>query len=82
MWSLEVGSLLAGSKYRGEFEEKFKAVITALETKKNCVLFIDEAHTIKGAGSSSQSTLDMANMLKPAITKGLLKVIANTTWEE
>jgi len=82
VWSLEVGSLLAGSKYRGEFEEKFKAVITALETKKNCVLFIDEAHTIKGAGSSSQSSLDMANMLKPAITKGVLKVIANTTWEE
>jgi ATP-dependent Clp protease ATP-binding subunit ClpA len=82
VWSLEVGSLLAGSKYRGEFEEKFKAVITALETKKNCVLFIDEAHTIKGAGSSSQSNLDMANMLKPAITRGVLKVIANTTWEE
>jgi ATP-dependent Clp protease ATP-binding subunit ClpA len=82
VWSLEVGSLLAGSKYRGEFEEKFKAVITALETKKNCILFIDEAHTIKGAGSSSQSTLDMANMIKPAITKGALKVIANTTWEE
>jgi ATP-dependent Clp protease ATP-binding subunit ClpA len=49
----EVGSLLAGAKYRGEFEEKFKAVITALETKKNCILFIDEAHTIKGAGSSA-----------------------------
>ena len=82
LWSLEVGSLLAGSKYRGEFEEKFKAVIAALESKKNCVLFIDEAHTIKGAGASSQSSLDMANMLKPAITKGNLKVIANTTWEE
>jgi ATP-dependent Clp protease ATP-binding subunit ClpA len=82
LWSLEVGSLLAGSKYRGEFEEKFKAVISALETKKNCVLFIDEAHTMKGAGASSQSTLDMANMLKPAITKGSLKVIASTTWEE
>jgi ATP-dependent Clp protease ATP-binding subunit ClpA len=82
VWSLEVGSLLAGSKYRGEFEEKFKSVITALETKKNCVLFIDEAHTIKGAGSSSQSTLDMANMLKPAITRGAIKVVANTTWEE
>jgi len=82
LWSLEVGSLLAGSKYRGEFEEKFKSVITALETKKNCILFIDEAHTIKGAGSSSQSTLDMANMLKPAITKGNLKVVASTTWEE
>jgi ATP-dependent Clp protease ATP-binding subunit ClpA len=82
LWSLEVGSLLAGSKYRGEFEEKFKAVITALETKRNCILFVDEAHTMKGAGASSQSSLDMANMLKPAITKGSLKVIASTTWEE
>jgi ATP-dependent Clp protease ATP-binding subunit ClpA len=82
VWSLEIGSLLAGSKYRGEFEEKFKQVITALETKKNCILFIDEAHTMKGAGASSQSTLDMANMLKPAITKGSLKVVASTTWEE
>ena len=82
VWGLEVGSLLAGSKYRGEFEEKFKAVITALETKKNCILFVDEAHTMKGAGASSQSSLDMANMLKPSITKGNLKVIASTTWEE
>ena len=82
LWSLEVGSLLAGSKYRGEFEEKFKQVISALSAKKNCILFIDEAHTMKGAGASSQSSLDMANMIKPAITKGVLKVIANTTWEE
>jgi ATP-dependent Clp protease ATP-binding subunit ClpA len=82
VWGLEVGSLLAGSKYRGEFEEKFKAVIAALETKKNCILFVDEAHTMKGAGASSQSSLDMANMLKPSITKGSLKVIASTTWEE
>jgi ATP-dependent Clp protease ATP-binding subunit ClpA len=82
VWSLEIGSLLAGSKYRGEFEEKFKSVITALETKKKCILFVDEAHTMKGAGASSQSTLDMANMLKPAITKGSLKVVASTTWEE
>ena len=82
VWSLEIGSLLAGSKYRGEFEEKFKAVISALETKKNCILFVDEAHTMKGAGSGSQSSLDFANMLKPAITKGNLKVIASTTWEE
>ena len=82
LWSLEVGSLLAGSKYRGEFEEKFKAVITALETKKNCILFVDEAHTMKGAGASTQSSLDMANMLKPSITKGTLKVVASTTWEE
>lgn len=82
LWSLEIGSLLAGSKYRGEFEEKFKQVIAALETKKNCVLFIDEAHTMKGAGTSGSSTLDFANMLKPAITKGVLKVVASTTWEE
>ena len=82
VWSLEVGSLLAGSKYRGEFEEKFKQVISALEAKKNCILFVDEAHTMKGAGASSQSSLDMANMLKPSITKGNLKVIASTTWEE
>ena len=82
VWSLEIGSLLAGSKYRGEFEEKFKQVIQALEAKKKCILFVDEAHTMKGAGSSSQSSLDMANMLKPAITKGNLKVVASTTWEE
>ena len=82
VWSLEIGSLLAGSKYRGEFEEKLKAVIMALEQKKNVVLFIDEAHTMRGAGSSGSSSLDFANMIKPAITKGLLKVIASTTWEE
>jgi len=82
VWSLEIGSLLAGSKYRGDFEEKLKAVIAALEAKKNCILFVDEAHTMKGAGASSNSSLDFANMLKPAITKGSLKVVASTTWEE
>jgi ATP-dependent Clp protease ATP-binding subunit ClpA len=82
VWSLEIGSLLAGSKYRGEFEEKLKEVIKALESKKNCVLFIDEAHTMKGAGASGNSSLDFANMIKPAITKGSFKVVANTTWEE
>lgn len=82
VWSLEIGSLLAGSKYRGEFEEKFKQVIAALESKKNCILFVDEAHTMKGAGAGSGSNLDFANMLKPAITKGNLKVVASTTWEE
>jgi len=82
VWSLEIGSLVAGSKYRGDFEEKFKAVIAALEAKKKCILFIDEAHTMKGAGAGSSGSLDFANMLKPAITKGSLKVIASTTWEE
>lgn len=82
VWGLEIASLLAGSKYRGDFEEKFKDVISALETKKNCVLFIDEAHTMMGAGTSGSSSLDFANMIKPAITKGNIKVIASTTWEE
>ena len=82
VWSLEIGSLLAGSKYRGEFEEKLKMVIQALESNKKCVLFIDEAHTMKGAGSAGSSSLDFANMIKPAITKGNLKVVASTTWEE
>jgi len=82
VWGLEIGSLLAGSKYRGEFEEKLKDIIKALETKKNCVLFIDEAHTMRGAGASGGSSLDFANMIKPAITKGSLKVVASTTWEE
>ena len=82
VWGLEIGSLLAGSKYRGEFEEKFKLVIAALEAKQKCILFIDEAHTMRGAGSGSNSSLDFANMLKPAITRGRLKVVASTTWEE
>jgi len=82
VWGLEIGSLLAGSKYRGDFEEKLKDIIAALESKKNCILFIDEAHTMKGAGASSGSSLDFANMLKPAITKGNIKVVASTTWEE
>tara|TARA_R110000868_G_scaffold404503_1_gene682747 strand:- start:3911 stop:6190 length:2280 start_codon:yes stop_codon:yes gene_type:complete len=82
VWGVEVASLLAGCKYRGEFEEKFEEVINALKTKKNCILFIDEAHTMMGAGSSGSSSLDLANMIKPAITSGNLKVIASTTWEE
>ena len=82
LYSLEIGSLLAGSKYRGDFEEKVKAVIDALNTKKKCILFIDEAHTMQGAGGSTNGSVDFSNMIKPAITKGTLKVIASTTWEE
>jgi ATP-dependent Clp protease ATP-binding subunit ClpA len=82
LYSLEVGALLAGSKYRGDFEEKVKGVLDALNTKKKSVLFIDEAHTMKGSGSASNGSVDFANMIKPAITKGTLKVIASTTWEE
>jgi ATP-dependent Clp protease ATP-binding subunit ClpA len=82
VYSLEVGALLAGSKYRGDFEEKIKSVLDALNTKKKAILFIDEAHTMQGAGSSNNGGPDFANMIKPAITKGTLKVIASTTWEE
>ena len=82
VYSLEVGALLAGSKYRGDFEEKVKQVLEALNTKKKSILFIDEAHTMKGSGSASNGSIDFANMIKPAITKGTLKVIASTTWEE
>ncbi len=82
LYSLEIGSLLAGTKYRGDFEEKIKQVLAALTAKKKAILFIDEAHTMHGAGTSSNGGPDFANMIKPAITKGNLKVIASTTWEE
>jgi ATP-dependent Clp protease ATP-binding subunit ClpA len=82
LYSLEIGSLLAGSKYRGDFEEKVKDVLEALNSKKNAILFIDEAHTMQGAGGSTNGSVDFSNMIKPAITKGTLKVIASTTWEE
>jgi ATP-dependent Clp protease ATP-binding subunit ClpA len=82
LYSLEIGRLLAGSKYRGDFEEKVKQVIDALTIKKKAILFIDEAHTMQGAGGASNGSVDFANLIKPAITKGALKVIASTTWEE
>jgi ATP-dependent Clp protease ATP-binding subunit ClpA len=82
LYSLEIGSLLAGSKYRGDFEEKVKKVLDALNTKKKTILFIDEAHTMQGAGGANNGSVDFSNMIKPAITKGTLKVIASTTWEE
>jgi ATP-dependent Clp protease ATP-binding subunit ClpA len=82
VYSLEVGSLLAGSKYRGDFEEKVKQVMEALASKPKTILFIDEAHTMRGSGNGSGGSVDFANMIKPAITKGNLKIIASTTWEE
>jgi ATP-dependent Clp protease ATP-binding subunit ClpA len=82
VYNLDIGSLLAGSKYRGEFEEKLKDVIKALNAKGKCILFIDEAHQMRGAGGGTQSSVDFANMIKPALTKGRIKVIASTTWEE
>jgi ATP-dependent Clp protease ATP-binding subunit ClpA len=82
VYSLDIGAMLAGSKYRGDFEERLKSVLNALEKKKNCILFIDEAHMMSGAGAVSGSSNDMSNIIKPALTKGNIKVIASTTWEE
>lgn len=82
VYSLDISAMLAGSKYRGDFEERLKMVLHALEKKKNCILFIDEAHMMSGAGAVSGSSNDMSNMLKPALAKGSIKVIASTTWEE
>jgi ATP-dependent Clp protease ATP-binding subunit ClpA len=83
VFTLDIGSMLAGSKYRGDFEERFKLVLQALQKKGKTIMFIDEAHMISGAGAGGQnSSNDLANMLKPALAKGNIKVIASTTWEE
>jgi ATP-dependent Clp protease ATP-binding subunit ClpA len=82
VYSLDISAMLAGSKYRGDFEERFKMVLKALSKKGKTVLFIDEAHMISGAGSASNSANDLANMMKPALSKGNIKVVASTTWEE
>jgi ATP-dependent Clp protease ATP-binding subunit ClpA len=83
VYNLDIGSMLAGSKYRGDFEERFKLVLTALKKKGKTIMFIDEAHMISGAGAGGgNSANDLANMLKPALSKGNIKVVASTTWEE
>ncbi len=82
VYSLDIGALLAGSRYRGDFEERLKLVLQALEKKSKTIMFIDEAHMMQGAGTSGQGSTDLANLLKPSLAKGVLKVIASTTWEE
>ena len=84
VWGLDVSSIVAGSRFRGDFEEKLSQIIEALTNAGKCILFIDEAHQIKGAGAggASGNSVDFANMIKPAISKGKIKVIASTTWEE
>jgi ATP-dependent Clp protease ATP-binding subunit ClpA len=83
VYMLDIGSMLAGSKYRGDFEERFKLVLAGLKKKGKTIMFIDEAHMMNGAGAGgSNNANDLANMLKPALTKGNLKVVASTTWEE
>jgi len=82
IYSLDLGSLIAGTKYRGDFEQRLKNVLNQLSKKENAVLFIDEIHTIIGAGSASGGTLDASNLLKPALAKGELKCIGATTFNE
>jgi ATP-dependent Clp protease ATP-binding subunit ClpA len=82
VYNLDVSAMLAGSKYRGDFEERFKFVLKGLQTKGKTILFIDEAHMISGAGSAGNSANDLSNMMKPALSKGNIKVVASTTWEE
>ena len=83
VYNLDIGAMLAGSKYRGDFEERFKLVLNALQKQGKTIMFIDEAHMMSGAGAAGgNSSNDLANMLKPALTKGDLKVVASTTWEE
>jgi ATP-dependent Clp protease ATP-binding subunit ClpA len=82
VFSLDMGSLLAGTKYRGDFEQRLKAVLKQLKANPNAILFIDEIHTLIGAGSASGGTLDASNLLKPALSSGQLKCIGATTFNE
>ena len=82
IWSLDMGAVLAGTKYRGEFEQRLKAVVNALLAKPEAILFIDEIHTIVGAGAVSGGTMDASNILKPAIASGKLRCIGSTTYAE
>ena len=82
IYSLDMGALLAGTKYRGDFEQRLKAVMKKLQEQPNAILFIDEIHTLIGAGSASGGTLDASNLLKPALSNGTLKCIGATTYQE
>ena len=82
IYALDMGALLAGTRYRGDFEERLKAVISELEANKNAVLFIDEIHTVIGAGATSGGSLDASNILKPALAGGSLRCIGSTTYKE
>ncbi len=79
---LDMGNLVAGTKYRGDFEKRLKSVVSAIEQKQNAILFIDEMHTIVGAGATSGGSMDASNLLKPALQAGILRCIGSTTYEE
>ena len=82
IYSLDMGSLLAGTRYRGDFEERLKAVVNEIDSCENAILFIDEIHTVIGAGATSGGSMDASNLLKPALQNGSLKCIGSTTYKE
>jgi ATP-dependent Clp protease ATP-binding subunit ClpA len=82
IFALDMGALLAGTRYRGDFEERLKAVVTELEAQPHAVLFIDEIHTVIGAGATSGGAMDASNLLKPALASGTLRCIGSTTYKE
>lgn len=82
VYSLDIGALIAGTKYRGDFEKRMKALLDALKAKPNAILFIDEIHMIIGAGSSMSSNMDVSNLIKPALASGELRCIGSTTFTE
>ncbi len=82
IFSLDIGALLAGTKFRGDFEQRIKAVLKALLQKPKSILFIDEIHTIIGAGATSGGSMDVSNLLKPALAKGDIRCIGSTTYDE
>jgi len=82
IYALDMGALLAGTRYRGDFEERLKSVVSELEKLPNAILFIDEIHTLIGAGSASGGTLDASNLLKPALSSGKIRCIGATTFQE
>lgn len=82
VFALDIGALLAGTKFRGDFEQRIKAVLKALEKRPGSILFIDEIHTIIGAGATSGGSMDVSNLLKPALAKGEIRCIGSTTYEE
>jgi len=82
IYSLDMGGLLAGTKFRGDFEQRLKGVLSALKEKKNAILFIDEIHTTVGAGATSRGSMDASNILKPSLATGELRCIGSTTYED
>ena len=81
MFALDMGTLVAGTKYRGEFEERLTRIISELKTTQECVLFIEEIHTLVGAGAA-EGSVDAANILKPALVRGELQVVGATTYDD